>query len=126
MNTITKRVLLILFTISYIVGVVMYVLTAGFQNLQSIVIITISIGLLVFVYRQLKRIRHGEVMEDELSFRVRDKAAARSFYISIYLWLVLSYVYEIPGIAQVIGMSGMAVLFAVNYFIASRGNNIDY
>ena len=79
------------------------------------------IGLLVIfaLYLGIRRLiseRKGQPAEDELSKRVLQKAASTSFYVSLYMWLVISYISDSRELATHtwigVGILGMAVLFA--------------
>ena len=60
--------------------------------------------------------RRGQPAEDELSKKVLQKAAATAFYVSLYMWLIVSYLSDsrdLPTHTWVgIGITGMALLFA--------------
>lgn len=107
-------------TLIIIIGVLV-LLTSGTINnndlLQSsfVLIIVVGIGILVLVKR-FKSIRKGEPTDDELSKLILQKSSSLSFYISLYLWLIISYfsskinieVEELIGY----GIIGMAIIFA--------------
>ncbi len=127
MSTKMKMTLMLLLTVSYLLGVTMYVLMTGMENMQSIILFTLSLGLIVFVSKRFKSYKSGEVLEDEMSVSMRNKAGARAFYASLYLWLVLAYYYDIQSEAVTIGFAGMAVLFAINYaYLNGKGSNVDH
>ena len=84
------------------------------------------IGLLVVLalfvgISQLRSYNRNEPPEDELSKKILQKAAAKSFYVSLYLWLVVSYVTDGKDleIGSVIGTGivGMALVFLISWLV---------
>ena len=77
-----------------------------------------------FGYGRIKRKKQGLPEDDELSRKVAQKAAAVSYYISLFLWLVLIYVQShfIINIKLLFssGMIGMAVIFVVSWVIINN------
>jgi hypothetical protein len=91
---------------------------------SQIVILSIIIGFGLFVIiKRSRNYKNGEPLEDELSKLHLQKAAAYSFYASLYMWLILSYVHERRAVhletEQVIGYGivGMAIVFAACWAI---------
>jgi peptidoglycan/LPS O-acetylase OafA/YrhL len=91
-------------------------------DLVSSAVLILVVGFALFIgFRKLTSARRGEPVEDELSKKVMRKTAAYSYYISLYLWLVLMYFsdkcnYE----AHIIiggGILGMALVFTVCWLI---------
>ncbi|HPO63313.1 MAG TPA: DUF2178 domain-containing protein [Candidatus Kapabacteria bacterium] len=120
---------------SYLIfGVVVLVLiTVGFwffsagssmeisENLQFPIIIII-VGFAVFIgIKRFKSEKRGEPAEDELSKKIMQKAAAVSYFISIYLWLVLMYIAGKGGNDNEVlfgwGILGMAVIFFISWVV---------
>ena len=91
--------------------------------------IIIVLILLVLVIAQfiLRRFPSNKdiVLEDEMSKDVLRIASSRSFYISLYVWLVLMYFSEnIENIESLfgIGIASMGILFMLNvFYIKIRG-----
>ena len=83
-----------------------------------LVFFTISIYLW---YRRIKRKKQGFPEDDEMSKKIAQKAAAISYYISLFLWLVLIYLHNkiIIDIQYLftIGIIGMAVIFVLCWVI---------
>ena len=105
-------------------------------NSSSSVLEYVFIGvLLVFfimgiylAYGRIKRKKQGLPEEDELSRKVAQKAAAISYYLSLFLWLVLIYMqsHVIINIKWLFstGMIGMAIIFVISWVIINnRGIN---
>ena len=80
--------------------------------------IILVVGFAVFIgYKRVTSAKRGEPAEDELSKKVMLRTSSLSFYISLYLWLVIMYfsdklkleTHTIIGV----GILGMAVTFAI-------------
>ena len=82
----------------------------------AIIVVLVAFALLIGI-RRLKSERRGEPAEDELSKKIMQRAASTAFYVSLYWWLILSFVSENWDIetGSVIGRGilGMAILFAL-------------
>ena len=85
-------------------------------------VILLVVGFAVFIgYKRLTSAKRGEPAEDELSKKVMLKTSSLSYYISLYLWLVIMYfsdklkieIHTILGI----GILGMAVTFAICWLV---------
>lgn len=89
------------------------------ENLHFLVIIIIVAFALFIGYKRLTSERRGEPTEDELSKKVLQKAAALSYYISLYLWVVMIYIKDrVEMDLEVLmgsGILGMAVIFALSW-----------
>ena len=91
---------------------------SGFmKNLHFFVIGLVVLFALFVGYKRLTSEKRGEPAEDELSKKVLQKAAALSYYISLYLWVVMIYVKDrVTMDVEVLlgsGILGMAVIFAL-------------
>jgi peptidoglycan/LPS O-acetylase OafA/YrhL len=84
------------------------------------------IGLLVvfalFIgYKRLVSEKRGEPTEDELSKQILRKAAALSYFISLYVWVILLFLKDrlTMDTEQLIGTGilGMGVVFALSWLI---------
>lgn len=84
--------------------------------LQSsfVLVIVVGFGLLV-IFRRFISIRKGEPAEDEFSKQILQKSSSLSFYVSLYLWLIISYFNNklMLEAEQIIGYGiiGMAIIF---------------
>jgi peptidoglycan/LPS O-acetylase OafA/YrhL len=80
----------------------------------GVILIIVLFGLYVG-YRRLSSEKLGQPAEDEFSKKVMQKAAALSYYISLYLWLVIMYLTDrLKAETDVMfgwGILGMAVIF---------------
>ena len=84
---------------------------------QYVIIIVLVAFALLFGIRRLRSERKGEPSEDELSKKIMQKAAATSYYGSLYWWLALVYLSdnwqkETESLIGT-GILGMAILFAL-------------
>jgi len=77
-----------------------------------------------FGYGRIKRKKQGLPEDDELSRKVAHKAAAISYYLSLFLWLVLIYIqsHVIINIKWLFstGMIGMAIIFVISWVIINN------
>ena len=84
--------------------------------LSVVVVIAIIVGV-----RRFKSLKQGEPAEDEYSKTIMQKTAAYSFYVSLYLWLAISYFSEGSKMdtQQIIGLGvvGMAIVFVVSWVV---------
>lgn len=93
-------------------------------DLGQIGIIVLLLGFAVYVgIKRIKSEKRGEPAEDEFSKQILLKTAAYSFYISLYLWIVILYLKDKiqMDIEEWIGTGvlGMAVTFALCYILFS-------
>lgn len=90
-----KFIIGIVLTFVIIVGLLIFWKpdTLGINDiLQSflVLIIVVSFGF-VIAFRRFMSVSKQEPIEDELSKLILQKAASFSFYVSLYLWLLISY-----------------------------------
>lgn len=94
------------------------IIIGGSFTMPIILMVGVVIAIIVGV-RRFKSLKQGESAEDEYSKKIMQKTAAYSFYISLYLWLVISYFSEGSDMdtQQVIGMGvvGMAIVFVISW-----------
>jgi len=88
--------------------------------MQYTIIVVLVVFALLIGIRRLKSEKRGEPAEDELSKKIMQKAASMAFYISLYWWLVLSYLSENwemeTGSVIGRGILGMALIFVLSWF----------
>jgi len=80
-----------------------------------LVVVSISVGAAM---KRIKAEKKGLTIEDELSRRIRQKAAANAFALSFYLWTLIA-IFSINsniGVVIPIGVLGMGLIF-VGYWI---------
>jgi peptidoglycan/LPS O-acetylase OafA/YrhL len=85
----------------------------------AIIVVLVAFALIIGI-RRLKSERRGEPAEDELSKKIMQRAASTAFYISLYWWLVLSYLSDDwqmeTGSVIGKGIMGMALIFVLSWF----------
>lgn len=97
---------------------------ADFAGLGIIILV---VGFALFIgFKKNSSAKRGEPAEDELSEKAMQKTAALSYYISLYLWLVLAYFSDKIKMEThtvfAIGILGMAITFAPCWvFLNFRG-----
>ncbi len=78
---------------------------------------------------KLKSAKEGLTSEDELSKLLKDKASSRSYYVSLYWWLIVMYMSDKTSVATDtligVGILGMAVLFAGFWIYFNFKNKIN-
>jgi peptidoglycan/LPS O-acetylase OafA/YrhL len=99
--------------------------SAGALKLTDLVqlgVVLLLVGFAIFIgFRRLKSATLGEPTEDERSKRILQKAAALSYYISLYIWVFLIFLKdrvefdteELLGT----GVLAMAATFGVSWFV---------
>lgn len=86
------------------------------DQMESLFVLILVVGLGIWtVLRSSISLKRGEPLEDEFSKLILQKAASLSFYVSLYLWLIISYISNkvMLDTEQLIGYGiiGMAILF---------------
>jgi len=124
MKTKTSFLILLIGVVTLSLGAWVYFSKAdppGMADLTQygIIILLVAFALIVGI-RRLKSERRGEPAEDELSKRIMQKSASTAYYVSLYWWLVLSYLSERwemeTGSVIGRGILGMAVIFILSWF----------
>jgi len=114
-------------TVGFLVSLFSYLSRAPLEPqhiaITALVLIIVPLSALIGL-RNLKKQQAGLVVEDELSRRIKDQAAARSFTISLYMWLAiylitLSSAREV-GLPLLAGLAGMGGVFLVNWSLLNR------
>jgi peptidoglycan/LPS O-acetylase OafA/YrhL len=118
-----KSMLAIIVVVLVILSSLLWILNAETlvmgEGLQFLIIAALVVFGLFFAYRRLTSEKRGEPVEDEFSKKVVQKAAAFSYYVSIYLWLVIMYLTDkLKPETDIMfgwGILGMAVVFALSW-----------
>lgn len=126
-----KKVFLPIFILTWVLVLSgLWIVQPG--NSTSSVLEYVFIGVLIiffisgifFAYGRIKRKKQGLPEEDELSRKVAQKAAAISYYLSLFLWLVLIFIQShiIINIKWLFstGMIGMAIIFVISWVIINK------
>ena len=115
-----KSFLAVIVSVLVIVTTVLWMsdaLSVSVGEYTQFVIIGILVCFGLYVgYRRFTSEKRGQPAEDEFSKKILQKSAAVSYYISLYLWLVIMYLTDRLKIETDImfgwGIVGMAVIFA--------------
>lgn len=133
-----KLIFLAILTITVLLTVALYGFKMAIKqelnpgNLIALIIPLIIMGFMAFlIFRRYKDIKTGLVVEDERSKKVMTKAAAQSFYISLYWLLIISWLE--PFFAKIAnldrldasqaisgGIGGMAIIFFISWFYNNK------
>lgn len=90
----------------------------SFSEILQFGIILILVGFGIYIgIRRLKSNIKGEPAEDELSKKVMQKTAALSFYISLYMWLIMIYLSDKTNYETDTIIGAGILLMAITYFI---------
>jgi peptidoglycan/LPS O-acetylase OafA/YrhL len=122
-----KKAVIIFIVAALVIAAVILWFMSSSGNLKpvdfaSITVLIIVVGFALFIgFKKLSSARRGEPVEDELSKKVMRKTSSLSYYISLYLWLVIMYFsdkfeYETHTIIGG-GILGMAVIFTVCWLV---------
>lgn len=116
-----KGVLMIVLGVLVIFGVVIWILIdpteikPGNLLMYGIILLLIVFAIAIAISR-LRSAKAGLTPEDELSRLMKDKASSRSYYVSLYVWLIVMYLSDKTKLETDAligaGILGMAVLFA--------------
>ena len=129
--TMKKSHLIILVSAMVLISVIIWMFQSGFSGKIAeiiqfgVVFLVISFGFYIGFVR-MKSMKRGEPSEDELSKRMLTRASSLSYYISLYIWLVVLYLIEETSFAGHTliagGILAMAVTFAASWlFLKVRG-----
>lgn len=121
-----RTVLLIVVSAIVLITCVLWIiespLTNGPGNILSLAVVILLVGFAVFLgIKRLMSSKRGEPAEDELSKKILMKASSVSYFVSIYLWLLIMYLsdrskIEIHTLIGA-GITGMALIFAISWLI---------
>ena len=91
-----KGVLMILLAALIIIGVIIWLLHSSNEIKTGSLVMSGTILLVAgfavaLAVSKLKSAKEGLASEDELSRLIKDKASSRSYYVSLYWWLIMMY-----------------------------------
>lgn len=126
-NTKLALILLGVGTVGFLLALYFHLSRAPLELYQ----IVVTALVLVFVplsaltgLRTLRKQKAGEPVEDELSRRMKDKAASRSFVMSLYMWgailLITASASREVSLSLLAGIGGMLGVFLVNWAILNK------
>jgi len=116
-----KGVLMILLAALIIIGVIIWLLHSSNEIKTGSLVMSGTILLVAgfavaLAVSKLKSAKEGLASEDELSRLIKDKASSRSYYVSLYWWLIMMYMSDKTLLTTStligVGLLGMAVMFA--------------
>lgn len=126
-----KTILSFVISALVLASLVLWAIKGGISgNIQEILMtggILLMVGFAVFMgIRRLQSHRQKEVAEDELSKQVMNQAASLSYYISLYLWLLVMYLSDRIMLATHsligAGILGMGLIFLFSWiWVKARG-----
>ncbi len=124
-----KKIFLPVFIITYVVilagiGIFQTGMIDGNHKLTEYIFVgVISILFLIGIILSIKRYRsekQGLPVDDEMSIKIVNKSASYSYYLSLFIWLVLIFIQSrtnlVGSILMGYGIIGMAAMFIL-YFI---------
>jgi hypothetical protein len=103
-----------------ILGLTFYFFLEGQFDWSAIIVIIIILLFLAFAIPRYILGKNDVVEKDEYSKKIVTLAASRSYFITIYMWLILMYFDDfLPETSTQIGLgiSLMAVVFLINALI---------
>ncbi len=125
-----KLIIVFILVVIILVGIWIFLTPETITNynfLESAFVLVLIVGIGSWgLFRRIKSKRNGEPAEDELSKLILQKSSSLSYYISLYLWLLLSYFSNRLNLEteQLIGYGiiGMAFIFVGSwaYYYARR------
>jgi hypothetical protein len=87
------------------------------EIIHVLIIATLFIFGIFIAYTRIKNEKQGLPSEDELSKKIRQKAAAWSYYFSLYVWVAALYLFHESNLEGNIiiggGVLAMAILFGI-------------
>ena len=119
-----KAIFMVVLTISVITGTVVWLVSPGvainIQEVLMIIALVLVVGFAMFLaFRRLRDAKSNLPTEDEMSKNIMRRGAATSYYLSIYLWLVLMMFedkFDLERSSLIgAGIMGMALLFALSW-----------
>ena len=121
-----ERPYYLIFAISALIVAGLFILRSneiilGENSNMTIILVVVALLAAVMAVIRFMSFKNREPVEDEYTKKVIQKTASYSFYISLYLWLVISYFSEGSGMdTQLViglGVVGMAIVFAVSWIV---------
>ena len=100
------------------------------MNLLHLGVLLLIVGFAIFlISKRLTNAKRSEPHEDELSLRIRNMASSRTYYVSLFLWLIIGYFSDKislePHTLIGIGIISMAILFAGFWLYFQFKGNIN-
>lgn len=130
-----KKILLPLFLVTFatiLSGISIFQMQATEETKTSLTAEYIYVGIISVLfllglymgYKRMQSKKEGFPEDDEMSRKIIQKAAANSFYLSLFLWPLLIFLQGWQGSESRIffgyGMAGMALIFMLNWFFYQK------
>ncbi len=114
----TNLLFLVIGTLTFVLGLYFYSTMSDLGVFEIVMAGLVLIGVVFGIVIGIKRVgeeKKGIPADDEMSFRIKQKAAAKAFGMSFYLWTFI-VIFTVDSNIEVvvpfaIGLLGMAVLF---------------
>jgi len=126
-KTKTALLLLVAGSITFTGGMWLYSTKADITTFDLLAVVGLGVIVMLTIVVGLKRLKdqqQGLTVDDELSKRIKERAAAHSFIGSIYIWTLLLLLFgdgEVPAEMLIgAGILGMALLFFGMWFYHSK------
>jgi peptidoglycan/LPS O-acetylase OafA/YrhL len=119
-----KAIFMVILAVSLIVSVLVWLVLPSvefsLQELLMILGLILVVGFALFLaFGRLRAAKLNLPAEDEMSKKILRRGAATSYYVSIYLWLVIIYFSDKTKLeCQSLigaGIMGMAIVFALSW-----------
>jgi peptidoglycan/LPS O-acetylase OafA/YrhL len=118
-----KSIFAVIVSIMVLASTILWITKSGpgtiAESAHFIVIFIVVLFGLYVAYRRFSSEKLGQPAEDEFSKKVLQKAAALSYYVSLYLWLIIMYLTDrFKAETDVMfgwGILGMAVIFGASW-----------
>jgi peptidoglycan/LPS O-acetylase OafA/YrhL len=120
----TRTVAIFAVSAFVLLGVALWTSYAGVSgSVQEIIVLAIVLVMVGFaVFKGIERLRsskRNEAYEDELSKKTMTKSSSLSYYISLYLWLIMMYISDHSHVETHTligtGIACMALIFLVSW-----------
>ncbi len=89
------------------------------ESLMIIIQLVVVVFAIFFAFRRLKSVKQNLPAEDEMSKGILRRAAASSYYVSLYMWLAFMFFEEHIDLERRIligaGILGMAIIYALSW-----------
>jgi len=113
-------VLAVAIIVSFLYWLVFYSDKMDLKEILMIAGIVLLVGFALFLaFRRLRDVKDHTPVEDEMSKNIMRRGAATSYYVSIYLWLVIMYFSDKSRLEchSLIGagIMGMAIVWALSW-----------
>jgi peptidoglycan/LPS O-acetylase OafA/YrhL len=121
-----KAIYIFVFCAAFLIISVIWFITKGsdlnLMNLVSFGILSVIIAFSFFAgIKRIESAAKGEPAEDELSKKILQKAAAWSFYVSLYMWVLMIWLSDKLDLGRDVllssGILGMALIFGINWIL---------